>query len=470
MRLANQKLKLRFILFSLFAISVFVITSKININSQESDSIAESSEVEIEEVAEEILIPVEEEYPHEVSRNIPLYTYLKNLNVPSLDIIEMVKAAKPINNLSNLRPKTRFKVLQDEENSLVEMGFRFSAVEKMSVKKKENKWFAERITEKVDIRPVSYVGFVESTLWESALNAKMSPYLIVSMAEIFGWEVDFNREVRSGDSWRITAEQKFVRGEPVGWGSVLAAEYINQGVKYSAFLFRNEGKDVGYYNLEGKSLRKMFLKSPLRFGRVTSRFNRRRFHPKLRIIRPHYGVDYGAPIGTPVRSVADGVVRFARRAGGGGKVLKIRHNSSYKTAYKHLSRYAKGIRRGVSVKQGQIVAYVGNTGLSTGPHLHYEFYKNGRFVDPLKQSFPSAEPLASEFKSMFKEQALKLASSFPKWNPTNYENQAEDLNRLPASDSFSHSSSSWAKNLLPNPDQKYFIPLDSNLKLEEYSN
>ncbi len=371
-------------------------------------------------------LTVEEEFPHIIKRNTPLFPHLRKLEVPPIDIIEMVKASKEIKDLSKLAPGMRFQINQDNEKNLVSAQFRFSPIEKLDVKKTEGKWTASLITETVDIKHVSFIGEVKTSLWESATEADMDPYLITAMAEIFGWEVDFNREVRTKDKWRITAEKKLVKGEHVGWGSVLAAEYINSGNSYKAVLFRHKGEDVGYYSLEGENLRKMFLKSPLRFGRVTSRFNKRRFHPKLKKIRPHNGVDYGAPIGTPVRSVANGTVTFARRSGGGGKVLKIRHNSKYKTAYKHLSRYAKGIRKGRSVKQGQIVAYVGNTGLSTGPHLHYEFFINGRFVDPLRQKFPSADPIPKKHKASFLEQSRTMVATLPKWSPENLVMTAED--------------------------------------------
>ncbi len=394
----------------------------------------------------EKVLSLKEEFPHVIKRNIPLYTYLTNLGVAPIDVIEMVKSAKKVKDLSRLSPGARFHLVQDEELNLVEAKFRFSPLEKLEMKKVKSVWQARLVEEEVDIKHVSFVGEVDSSLWLSALDADMDPYLIVSMAEIFGWEVDFSREVRLGDKWRITAEEKLVNGEHVGWGSVLAAEYINSGESHKAVLFRDQGKDIGYYTLEGESLRKMFLKSPLRFGRVTSRFNKRRFHPKLKRIRPHNGVDYGAPIGTPVRSVADGKVTFSRYSGGGGKVLKIRHNSKYKTAYKHLSRFAKGVRKGSRVKQGQIVAYVGNTGLSTGPHLHYEFFINGRFVDPLKQKFPSADPVAEEYRLSFKKQAFKMVMTLPKWQPSNFILLAQR---------------SWSDYSMPALYDNYFMKRDS---------
>jgi murein DD-endopeptidase MepM/ murein hydrolase activator NlpD len=455
MKLSNIQKKYFIFLSALFATSAIMFVKNIGIDLKSTptqgqekaiSSVAATVPVgELEQALDEGL-SLEEQYPHMIGRNKPLYTTLRELDVNSLDIVEMARAAKPVRSLSFLLPGTRFQIVTDKKDNLIEVEFRFSAVEKLNVKKIDQKWVATKITEDVDIKTISFVGQVETTLWESALFASMDPYLIFEMSEIFGWEVDFNREVQSGDSWRITAEQKFVKGEPVGWGSVLAAEYVNQGRTYSAILFRLNGEDIGYYGADGENLRRMFLKSPLKFGRITSRFNRRRFHPKLRIVRPHNGVDYGAPIGTPVRSVADGTVTFAAYSGGGGKVLKLRHNATYQTAYKHLNGYAKGIRKGARVRQGQIIAYVGNTGLSTGPHLHYEFYVNGRFVDPLRQKFPSADPIAEEHKALFLKQAEKLVAALPKWDPTNFTMEPERT---------------WSQHMTPNIQDKYYLKLDS---------
>jgi len=401
--------------FTLSFVFFFIACSKSqkNIELDVASTEVSVSEKTLEDLPE---LSLEEQYPHIVKKNVALYTYLRSLDVPSIDIIEMDKAAKPVKRFSSLRPGMRFKIETDELKNLLSAEFRFSAVERLRLNKIEEAWSAELVREDIDVKTVSFTGHVETTLWESAQFSEMDPYLIFEMAEIFGWEIDFSRQVRKGDSWRLTAEKKFVKGEHVGWGKILASEYINQGEKYSAILFRDGDEDKGYFDSEANNLRKMFLKSPLKFGRVTSRFNKRRFHPKLRRIRPHNGVDYGVPRGTPVRSVANGVVTFRGRRGGGGNVLKISHNATYKTAYKHLSRFGKGIRNGVRVKQGQIVAYTGNTGLSTGPHLHYELLKNGRYVDSLRIKFPSAKPLAQNEKLKFLEQAKRFTNLLPKWN------------------------------------------------------
>lgn len=404
-----QKPKRTLILSSLLILSVLSLTGCQKHGSEKETSISK------DRINTPTMKPLtlEEEYPHVIKRNVPLYTYLTKMGTSSIDVIEMVKASKPIKNLSRLMPGTRFQLEEGSDGNLIYAKFRFSPLEKLELQKIEGQWKASIIKEAVDIKLISFAGTVESSLWESAQAANIDSYLVMAMAEVFAWEIDFNREVRNGDLWRVTAEKKSVNGEFLEWGSILAAEYVNAGESHKAVLFRNDGKEIGYYTPKGQSLRKMFLKSPLRFGRITSRFNRRRFHPKLKRIRPHNGVDYGAPIGTPVRSVADGVVTFRGRRGGGGKVMKIRHNSIYKTAYKHLSRYK--VRKGARVKQGQIIAYTGNTGLSTGPHLHYEFLKHGRFKDPLRQKFPSAEPVAKKLKPAFDLQAKKMIETLPGW-------------------------------------------------------
>lgn len=363
------------------------------------------------------IVPVEEAFPYVIEPRTTLFSELRELEVPSPTIQQIVDAAKPVQNLANLRPGIRFQLtrITDPTPDISGIEFRFSAIERLDIRKQNGVWVAKKITEPVDIKVVSFNGVVNSSLWESALNAKMDPDLIAELADIFGWEVDFSREVRVNDRWRITVEQKTVHGEPVGWGAILAAEYINAGESHRAALFRLEGKDMGYYTPAGASLRKMFLKSPIRYGRITSHFNKRRFHPIRRIIRPHNGVDYGAPKGTPVRSVGEGTVIFAQRSGGGGNVIKVRHNATYQTAYKHLSGYARGLRVGTRVQQGQVIGYVGSTGLSTGPHLHFEFYQNNSYIDPLSKRFPSAEPVPADHLPAFKTKAEALLAALPAW-------------------------------------------------------
>lgn len=257
----------------------------------------------------------------------------------------------------------------------------------------EEKNFEEKV--------VKFSGVVESTLWASAAKEGMDIQLLMRLSEIFAWVIDFSREIQVGDEWRLVAVQYVDGNEAKGWKDITVAE-VKRGTEiYQAFLFEDpQSGRKGFFTANGESLEKIFLKSPIKFGRVTSRFGKR-FHPILGVKKAHLGVDYGAPTGTPVMAIGDGTIDFAAWSGGGGRVIKVRHNTTYTTAYKHLSRFANGIRPGKKVRQGDIIGYVGSTGLSTGPHLHFEFLKNGSFVDPQRLKFPAATPLASQEKEAF---------------------------------------------------------------------
>lgn len=370
------------------------------------------------EVAAEDLPTVEEEsFPYTIPPRSSLYSVLRGLGVTSPAIRLIVEAAKPISDLGRISPGTAFQVYRSKD-SLSEVSgikFRFSPVEMLEVSKVDTVWVAKKIEIPVETKVVTYRGKVTSSLWDSAISAKMDPNLTAELAEIFAWQVDFAREVQINDRWRLSVEQKFANGKAFGWGKILAAEYENAGQLYSAILFRRDGEDLGYFTPEGSSLRRMFLKSPIKYGRISSRFTRKRFHPILKVSRAHLGVDYAAPTGTPVRAVGDAVVTFAGRRGGAGKAILLRHNGVYKTAYKHLSGYASGVKTGARVRQGQVIGYVGSTGLSTGPHLHFEFYVNGSYVDPLGQKFPSADPVPANLMGQFKTGISTVLASLPDW-------------------------------------------------------
>ena len=360
---------------------------------------------------------IEEMYPNEIKSQSTLFSSLRALDVSPQVIADLVSAAKPVTDLTKIKPGTRFQLIEEvsAEQKLKEIKFRFSASESLSIKRINDQWKAEKTIEKVETKVVTFAGVVVTSLWKSAENAQMDPNLISDLAEIFGWQVDFSREVRVKDRWRLSVEQKFIKGEPVGWGSILAAEYENAGELHTAVLFKFKNGDSGYFAPDGSSLRRMFLKSPIKFGRISSRFSKSRFHPILQINRPHLGVDYAAPIGTPIRAVGDGVITFAGWLGGAGKTIKMRHNATYATAFKHLSGYAKNIRNGTRVKQGDIIGYVGSTGLSTGAHLHFEFYQNGQYIDPLGKKFPSADPVPADLLTAFKAETPTMMASLPSW-------------------------------------------------------
>lgn len=363
------------------------------------------------------LVSDEPTYPHLIKPGATFASALRSLDVSAQDIHNVVLAAQQHKDLGRLKSGTRFELYFSGEDGPEFSGVRikFSAQESLHIYKNKGEWISDKIVKPVVTRIVTFKGKVQNSLWESAVEAKMNPTLIAELAEIFAWQVDFSREVRPGDQWRLSVEEELVQGEHIGWGSILSAEYINNNTPHTAVLFRKNEEDVGYYAPDGSSLKRVFLKSPIQYGRISSRFQKKRFHPVLKINRPHLGVDYAAPVGTPIRAVGDGVISSIGMKGAGGNVIVLRHNSTYTTAYKHLSRFAKGMRQGVKVQQGQTIGYVGTTGLSSGPHLHYEFFVNGKFVDPLGQKFPTAEPISPNNLADFSDNKSRFLAYLPNW-------------------------------------------------------
>jgi murein DD-endopeptidase MepM/ murein hydrolase activator NlpD len=256
-------------------------------------------------------------------------------------------------------------------------------------------------------------GTIETSLWDAMVNGGLPRSLVFDLSNIFAWTVDFFG-LQKGDSFKVVYEELFVDGKSLGTGKIYGAQFNRKGTSITAVPFIQDGKE-SFFDLDGNSLRKAFLKAPLQFSRITSHFSSARMHPILRIVRPHYGVDYAAPVGTPVLAIGDGKVVSATNEDGSGRMVRIQHNSVYATAYLHLSRFGDGISAGVFVKQSQIIGYVGNSGLSTGPHLDFRFYQNGSPVDPLRVDAPAVEPVSEVNKVRFekiKSVVLSLLGTF----------------------------------------------------------
>lgn len=370
------------------------------------------------DVVTEVALSAEQRYPYTIAPRSSLVTELRKLDISPREIHDVVVATKPIRNLGRLTAGTRFQVgfSSTSPELFTSLRIRISPRDVLMIERRaDGAWVAESVRKKVDTRVLTFKGNVKTSLWESAVEAKMDPVLIAELAEIFAWQVDFAREVRVGDQWRLSLEEESVQGEKIGSGSILSAEYTNAGETHTAVLFRRGEEDLGYFGPDGTSLKRVFLKSPIQYGRISSRFQKRRLHPILKTVRPHNGVDYAAPTGTPIRVVGDGVVEAVGRNGGAGNFIKIRHNATYATSYKHMSRFAKGMRRGSKVQQGQTIGYVGSTGMSSGPHLHFEFYVNNRYVDPLGMKFPAAAPVPREQLAEFVESKKLFLAYLPDW-------------------------------------------------------
>jgi murein DD-endopeptidase MepM/ murein hydrolase activator NlpD len=256
-------------------------------------------------------------------------------------------------------------------------------------------------------------GTIETSLWDAMINGGLHPSLVGELSEVFAWTVDFFG-LQKGDSFKVIYEEFFIDDKSLGTGKIYAAQFNRTGSTITAIPFIQNGRE-SFFDIDGNSLRKAFLKAPLQFSRISSHFSSARMHPILRIVRPHYGVDYAAPVGTPVHAIGDGRIISTTDEGGAGKMVRIQHNSVYATGYLHLSRFGEGVSPGKFVKQGDIIGYVGTSGLSTGPHLDFRFYMNGSPVDPLKVDAPPVEPVSEENKGKFEEiktVVLSLLGSF----------------------------------------------------------
>ncbi len=249
------------------------------------------------------------------------------------------------------------------------------------------------------IKRKEFAGIINSSLYETLNNKNINIELAIKLSEIFAWQIDFYR-IQKGDNFKVIYEEKYVNDNSVGIGKIYGAYFKHSGDEYYAIEFDQNDKEQ-YFDENGKSLRKAFLKAPIKFSRISSRFSRKRFHPVQKVWKAHLGTDYAAPTGTPIWAVGDGVVTEARYSRFNGNYVKIRHNGTYSTQYLHMSKFAKGIRKGVRVQQGQVIGYVGSTGLATGPHVCFRFWKNGSQVNPLREKIPPSKPIDSKYFDEF---------------------------------------------------------------------
>lgn len=262
-----------------------------------------------------------------------------------------------------------------------------------------NAWVGHK---KVDTKVEFIEGVIETSLWNAMEAAGGNQNITMELSEIYSWTVDFFG-IQPGDTFKVVYENKYIKDECIGMGKILASYLKNDGEDHYAYYFEQNGTSE-YFDEEGNNLRKAFLKAPLNYRRISSTFSNARKHPVTKVVRPHHGVDYAAPTGTPVVTIGDGtVIEKGWDKKGGGNYVKIKHNSTYTTTYMHLNGFAKGIQKGSKVKQGQLIGYVGSTGMSTGPHLDFRLNKNGKYINPLTFESPSVEPVKEENRTAFEE-------------------------------------------------------------------
>jgi len=307
-----------------------------------------------------------------------------------------------------LLPGTRFAGTRRRNGELEEMRVILDRRSELDLRRRGADIEVHHVERPIEERVERLEGEITSSLFDAVESAGGTADLAVTLAEVFQWDVDFFRDLREGDSFVAVVNRESIDGSFYRWGDIFAARFVNRGRTLYAVLYPDSNGHLGYYDLEGRPLRKQFLRSPLKFSRITSRFSLSRFHPILKRRMPHYGVDYGAPVGTPVHVTADGVVTFTGRNGGAGRMVTVRHPNGYETSYLHLRGFGPGIRRGVRVVQGQVVGYVGSSGLSTAPHLDYRIKVNGRWTNPLTISSPPAKPLAPDRLQRFLAHSLAV--------------------------------------------------------------
>ncbi len=321
--------------------------------------------------------------------------------------------------LADVRPGETLEFRINRQGELTQFRYVKSRLESIFFAQQEDGGYnAEQVTLAPELRPTYVNAMIEDSLFMASQKAGLSQRLTMELAGIFGWDIDFVQDIRNGDSFTVLYEEKYLDGEKLGDGNILAATFTNRGDTYTAIRYTDSDGDSSYFTPEGKSMKKAFLRTPVDFTRISSRFNPNRLHPVFKTKRPHRGVDYAASTNTPIKAAGAGRIKFAGRQNGYGNVVYIQHPNNVVTVYAHANKLKRGLKKGQRVKQGDIIAYVGQTGWATGPHLHYEFRVNGVHRNPVTVKLPDAQPIAKKEMANFKKKAGLMVARLEKYNRT----------------------------------------------------
>jgi murein DD-endopeptidase MepM/ murein hydrolase activator NlpD len=356
--------------------------------------------------APDLALPPGEKLDFIVRRHDTLERIFRRLKLSLADLTAILSLPGARQALNQIRPGEKVTVVH-EDGTVHALNRRISETEILSVTRANNGFAAEVITTPIETRAAHASGTIETSLFVAARAAGVSPETIMQLAnDIFGWEIDFALDIRPGDRFHLVYEKKYRDGMYLGDARILSAEFINAGERHRAIHFASaDGKIDSYFTPDGRSMRRQFLRAPLDFRRVSSNFNPRRRHPILNYIHAHQGVDYAAATGTSIKAAGDGRVSFVGNKGGYGKVVILEHGGGISTLYAHMSEFARGVRPGQRVIQGQNIGYVGSTGDTTGPHLHYEYRVNGIHKNPRTVRLPDAAPIPAEYLADFRSKA-----------------------------------------------------------------
>ncbi|WP_024850378.1 M23 family metallopeptidase [Hydrogenovibrio kuenenii] len=358
-------------------------------------------------------------YSIKIPKNGSLSEALDDLGVSKTTAFEIKKLPNS-RLLTQLRVGDTLNIWVDQDRELQKIDYPKTRATHYQLTRSDNGFKIQPVEHPVEIKIASTAGIIKHSFYLGGQDAGLSANTIMNLADIFSWEIDFIRQLRPGDHFKVIYEKRFIDNKYVGDGDILAAEITTAGDdKHTAFLLRNaKGENIGYYDIHKHNLKKAFLRNPVDYVRITSTYKPMRFHPVLKKWRAHRGIDYGGPVGTPIHATGEGQIIRRGWSKSYGRVIYIKHAGKYTTVYAHMSKFGK-FKKGQWVKQGQVIGYIGQSGLATGPHLHYELRISGHYVDPLKVKFPDAAPVPRRYRTQFVEYASLMHGQLSRINPHN---------------------------------------------------
>lgn len=336
---------------------------------------------------------------------------LSNKGISPQDIYKVSLADKKQKTLLQMKPgQTLSFTINEVSGELTQLTLVLNQLESVTFKRNDQKFDREDLIRTPDIVQTYKEAEINNSLFVDGLRSGIEQSLLIELANIFGWDIDFALDIRKGDSLSVLYEEKFLDGEKIGHGNIIAAQFINNGRTFQAIRYKTK-KGANYYTPDGLAMRKAFIRTPVDFTRISSKFNPNRLHPIFKTSKPHRGVDYAAATGTPVKAAGDGKISFVGRQNGYGNVIIIDHGRGYQTLYAHLNGFARSSKRGAKIQQGKVIAYVGQTGWATGPHLHYEFRINGRHKNPVTVKLPNDDPMPKSDLKRFLPYAKEIVAT-----------------------------------------------------------
>jgi len=324
-------------------------------------------------------------------------------------IYDISRRSSDIFSLTRIRKGQPYKIIL-QENNLIGFEYEINNEDRLIIQKENNEFSINQVPIKYDVYLDVVSSKITSSLFEAVRKSGERSELASKLSDIFAWDIDFIRDIKPGDEFKVLVEKRYRNGKLSGYGKIQAAFFTNEGTLYKAFLHKNSKGISGYYDEDGGSMQKTFLKAPLTFSRISSKFTKKRLHPIFKVYKPHPGVDYAAPSGTPIKTVGDGIITSIGYNKGMGNYINIRHYNGYITGYNHMSKFARGMKKSKRVLQGDIIGYVGMTGYATGPHLDFRMKKNGKLVDPLKHKSPPANPVNPDEMEGFLAKTIEFST------------------------------------------------------------